>query len=223
MTCTMPEGQAFIGMQDSPVIAPRIVTVDGHRWMKERKDCVPERTKTKKARQIPRLAYLQIRYLQILIECLLDDIAGNITHDLLLHLSTLEDQRCRTAAHIVVLRRRDVLVDIHLCNLHTTAVAMGYFIDDWRQCTARTAPPCPKIDQHWLIGLQYSLVEIRIRHFHDSFTCHLPSLVSRSSNVHAAASRTFHRTTSTAKCWNHSLDAGNKERSHDRRSAASTS
>src|ERR1019366_9646339 len=127
-----------------------------------------------KARTYPRLTKLSTA-LQVFVERLLNDVARYVADDLLFHLSTLEDQQSRNAAHAVTLRSGDIFVHVHLADLDPAAVALCHFIPDGSQGPARTAPRRPEVNQHRLVRLQHCLVKIRVRYFQNCITCHVSS------------------------------------------------
>ena len=64
----------------------------------------------------------------MLVQGFLDRLFRHVADDLLSDLAALEHQQRRDTAHVVALRRSDVLVDVHLRNFHLALVLAGDFV-----------------------------------------------------------------------------------------------
>src|ERR1700733_11562803 len=109
---------------------------------------------------------------QMLVDSLLNGFLRNVTHDLLLHLPTLEYEQRRDAAHAITHGRGAVVVDVHFADLDSALIILRQLLHNRSNGAARSAPRGPEVHQDWSLGLENILVEIRICYFKYSVACH---------------------------------------------------
>jgi hypothetical protein len=81
---------------------------------------------------------------------------GHCTHDRIDYLAILEYGNERDALHIVAHRQILIGIDVDFANFQV-AVFAGQLINHRANSLAGTTPRSPEIDQHWPIGLLFSL------------------------------------------------------------------
>ena len=74
-------------------------------------------------------------------------------------LATLEDVNSWDAGDAVLGGDALVLVNVDLDDVYLGSVLFSDLIQNWTKLTARTAPPCPEIDDDWLFGIQNFALE----------------------------------------------------------------
>src|SRR5579864_4839586 len=114
----------------------------------------------------------EMKLADVLFQGFFNHVAVHIAHNLLLHLSTLEDQQRGNAAHAITLRGCRAAVHVHLSDLYFALICGRHFVHHGRQHLARAAPGCPEIDHDWLIAFKDLLVKIAISYFKNSHALH---------------------------------------------------
>src|SRR5579871_4932 len=113
----------------------------------------------------------------LLVEGLRDKLLWLVANNLLDHLAAFENQQRRNTGYAITHRGGAVRVHIHLADLYLALIIIGQFLDDRRNRAARAAPCRPEVHENRLVGFQYILIEVCIRHFDNSVACHFALLV----------------------------------------------
>src|SRR5215470_592601 len=96
----------------------------------------------------------------VLVYSFLNLLFRHVANDLLFHLPALKYKKRGNAAHAVAHGSGAVAVHVHLRDFEFAGVLVRQLIYDWGNGTAGSAPSRPEVHQHWLLRLEYVLIEV---------------------------------------------------------------
>src|SRR5690349_3298910 len=124
---------------------------------------------------------------------------GHRAHYLILHLTALDDEQIRDAAHAVARGDLRIVVDVDLDHLEAAVVLARQLVDRWGDRLARPAPWGPEIDQNRLIGLQHFGIEVSVSHMRNFVACHSFSIATDGGCLRSNLGTTVRAVKATAR------------------------